>query len=507
MDENDLTNRQFGDYHILRRIGGGAMAEVYLAEQRSLGRRVALKILKPELAADETYLKRFVREARAIAQLVHPNLVQIYQADCIDGFWFIAQEYVSGQTLQQLVRRGGPLSAKRVADILWQVSAALDCAAESGVVHRDIKPDNILLGDNGDVKVADFGLARVIDSQEQSSLALTQVGMTLGTPLYMSPEQAQGKPLDHRSDMYSLGITCYFALNGQPPFHGDTALAVAIQHINQPPKSLETLRPDVPPPLVRIIHRMIEKEPKDRYQTFHDVQLELRSLYTVSLNDKEAESRLTDWNRFRMNRSDQQLLLTTEKLQRMMLKEKSLKKRKRFWSIGLFLLLALFGLAGFTLGYWHSASKPGLLREPDSSSVMPQPTVEEQWVYACLANTPEAWYAVIDHFPDEENTWGRKAKRQLIRFYFHQGERGNTLDSFPLFQEFAAFSDVDVGDQALGLAGLAWCFAENQDNMNIPLDYLRRLYELPVPYSDSLVMQILDAAHKAIQRKNNPSAS
>lgn len=506
MHENDLTNREFGDYHILRRIGSGAMAEVYLAEQRSLGRRVALKILKRELAADETYRKRFIREARAIARLVHPNLVQIYQADCLDGYWFIAQEYVAGQTLQNLIQRGGPQSARRVADILWQVAAALDCAAQAGVVHRDVKPDNILLGDQGDVKVADFGLARVGGTEDSTALTLTQTGMTLGTPLYMSPEQAQGKALDHRSDMYSLGITCYHALTGQPPFRGETALAVALQHVNQQPESLEKIRPDLPPALVRIVHRMIEKDPEDRFQTFHDIQLELRNLFTVSLHDEGASSRLTDWNRFQISKTDEMLLLTTEKLQHVMQRESEIKKKRRSGLTALVFLFILFP-AGFALGYWHYASLPGLLREPKQTSIVRKPTVQEQWVYACLLDTPEAWYAVIEYFPEEEYLWGRKAKRQLIRYFFHQGDQGDTLGPLPIFQEFYGYSNVDVEDRALGLAGLAWCYAENQDDMSIPLNYLNQLYMLRFSYSDPLIVQILDAAQKTIQRKNHKPAN
>ncbi|MDR2440047.1 MAG: serine/threonine protein kinase [Planctomycetaceae bacterium] len=500
---NDLTNREFGDYHLLRKIGGGAMAEVYLAEQRSLGRRVAVKILKPELAHDETYIKRFVREAKAIAALNHPNLVQIFQTDCFEGFWFIAQEYVQGQTLQELIRREGPLPFQRVADILWYVASALEKAAQTGIVHRDIKPDNILLGDNGDVKITDFGLARVGGSNGSATAAtaLTQIGMTLGTPLYMSPEQAQGKQLDHRSDLYSLGITSYHALAGRPPFRGETALSVALQHVNQQPEPLEKLRPDIPPPLARIVHRMIEKQPEKRFRSFYDVQLELRELYTVYLNDTEASTRLSDWDRFFIGRIDQQLLATTEKLQQVLQRGNQLKKQQhhfRFW--GLLIFPAVF-LIGLTFGFLRVYSMPNPLEKPRSARIAKQNTVSEQWVYACILNTTDAWQSILDYFPEEEYFWGRKAKRQLIRCYFHEGIMGDTEHSLPIFQEFADFSDIDVEDQALGLAGLAWCAAENQDDMEIAKEYLRRLYELNFSYSDPLLIQILDAAHKTIQRK------
>ncbi len=500
MQTNNLVNREFGDYHILRKIGSGAMAEVYLAEQRSLGRRVALKILKTEFSKDETYVKRFVREARAIARLTHPNLVQIFQADCIEGFWFIAQEYVQGQTLQKLIQTGGPLPFHRIADILWLISSALDKAAEAGIVHRDVKPDNILLGDNGDVKIADFGLARLSGTGE-TSMALTQAGMTLGTPLYMSPEQAQGKNLDLRSDMYSLGITCYHALTGQPPFRGDTPLAVALQHVNEEPEPLAKQRPDIPLPLARIVHRMIEKSPEKRFQSFGDIQRELRSFYSIFLHDEEAPSRLTDWNSFSGSRSDEILLATTDKLNRVMLRERQLTEKsghRRRWMLVFFVLF----LCGFGIGYFRAYSMANPLHEPVPGQITKRETIEEQWIYACILDNVDAWQSVIDYYPEGNYYWKSKAKRQLARLFFLEGD---TQSAFPIFREFSELSDVYVDDLALGLVGRAWCLAETQDNMKLPLEYIRQLYELDFPYDDLLIIQILDAASKLIQEKKNRS--
>lgn len=507
--KNNLTNRAIGDYHILRHIGSGAMAEVYLAEQRSLGRRVAFKVLKPEFAADEVYLKRFVREARTVAQLVHPNLVQVYQAEQIDGIWFIAQEFVSGQTLQEAIKRQGTLGAKQLAEILWQVSSALDCAARAGIVHRDIKPDNILLGDNGDVKVADFGLARINTTSDSAQTSLTQVGMTLGTPLYMSPEQAQGHALDQRSDMYSLGISCYHALTGQAPFRGDTPLAVALQHVNAKPEPLEKFRPDLPQALVRIVHRMIEKDPDNRFQSFQDIQNELRNFFQVTLHGTENTLHLTDWQRFNVGRSDEQLLMTTEKLQRVMEKERRFYRgghSRQIFLSGIPLLLIALGAGGYLWGYYSTAWQASILREPVAATVARKETVEEQWIYACYLNTPESWNAIIHYFPEEEYYWGRKAKRQLIRYYFHLGERGDPTQAAPLFQEFASVSDVDLPDQALGLVGLAWCAAETRSDPNLAWAYLHQLYALSIPYNDPLLIQILDATLEILQQKSKPES-
>ena len=493
MPDIDLTNKEFGDYHILRCIGSGAMAEVYLAEQCSLGRRVALKILKNELAQDVNYVKRFVREARAVAKLNHPNLVQVYQADCFDGCWFIAQEYVQGQTLQTLIRRGGPLSAEKAAEILWCCASALDKAAQAGVVHRDIKPENILLSDDSDVKIADFGLARFNDPSEATNLALTQTGMTLGTPLYMSPEQAQGKTLDHRSDMYSLGVTAYHALTGQPPFRGDTALAVAIQHVNKQADALERLRPDIPASLARIVHRMIEKQPDKRFAGFPDVQRELRLLFSINFRNEDVAGRLPDWNAFRLDMTDANLVANTEKLRGLMQVEHRLSHRRPLGYRLLVMVIVL--LVGGVFGFWQTYSAPNLLRTPPRGEIVKRTTVAEQWMYACQLDSVDGWNSVIDYFPDEEH-WSRKAKRQLIRYYL---QIDDTYGPQSLFYEFAELSDADADNRALGLAGLAWCAADHRNDPNTAIGYLHQVVDLKLTYNDSLLLQLIDAANKKIQ--------
>lgn len=502
----DLINREFGDYHILRRIGSGTMAEVYLAEQRSLGRRVALKILKPELACDEVYLQRFVREARAIAQLVHPNLVQIYQTDCFDNYWFIAQEYVAGQTLQNLIQSSSPIPAIRVAEILWQSSAALYVAEQAKIVHRDIKPENILIGDDDNVKLADFGLARF---NETGSLALTQVGMTLGTPLYMSPEQAQGKQLDHRSDIYSLGITCYHALVSRPPFTGDTAIAVALHHVNTEPAPIESVRPDVPLHLCRIIRRMIEKDPEKRFQSFNEIRIELRSFFSISTSDSKIN--LSDKSDFiKIDPIDEKVLERAGYLQSILNKEKeSVVSRVGVFGRCIFTVLffVVLCVVGIVLGYVHVVSMPNPLHAPSVSEIRQYDTIEEQWIYACILDSPEAWGSVIEYFPDADYYWKRKAKRQLIRYYFQSGDHGNLAMLLPIFQEFSQLSGVDEQDRALGLVGLAWYTAEiaevnDKEKIEIASDYLLQFYASEFDYADPLLIQILDAVKKIIQRKN-----
>ena len=239
------------------------MADVYLAEQESLARQVAVKVLRPETVRQATAVQRFAQEARAAAGLVHGHIVQIHEVACIEGVYFLAEEYVAGPTLKTWLAVRGPLDPRQAVAVLGQVGSALARAAEQGVVHRDIKPENLLVTAAGDVKVADFGLARVLAGPE--GVELTQEGMTLGTPLYMSPEQAEGRPVDARSDLYSLGATVYHLLTGRPPFDGATSLAVAMAHIKEPLVPLTERRPGLPAGLCRIVDRLLAKEPAGRF--------------------------------------------------------------------------------------------------------------------------------------------------------------------------------------------------------------------------------------------------
>lgn len=270
----DLTGRTLGDFHILRRLGQGGMGQVYLAEQISLKRRVALKLLRPDLAADATSLQRFRLEAEAVARATHANIVQVYAIDQAEGLHYMALEYVEGRNLKEYLAKKGPPSALQAVGLMRQVASALQRAAELGIVHRDIKPENILLTRKGEVKVADFGLARCLAPDTQP-LNLTQSGQTLGTPLYMSPEQVEGKPLDPRSDIYSFGVTCYHMLAGHPPFRGTSAFEVALQHVRDEPTPLQSVRPDLPPGLCAVVHKMMAKKPEERYPTGRELLRDL----------------------------------------------------------------------------------------------------------------------------------------------------------------------------------------------------------------------------------------
>jgi serine/threonine-protein kinase len=278
--ETDLTGQELGDFRVLRRLGQGGMGQVYLAEQISLKRKVALKLLKPELAANHISLQRFKQEAEAVARATHANIVQIYAIDAKAGHNFMALEYVEGKNLREFLEKKGPPEVSLGLRIMAQVAAALQRASELGIIHRDIKPENILLTRKGEVKVADFGLSRCF-AEAGPAPHLTESGITMGTPLYMSPEQVEGKPVDHRTDIYAFGVTCYHMFAGHPPFRGQTPLEVAYQHVHKEPDPLAEIRPDLPADLCAIVHKMMAKDPAQRFQTGREVSREVGRLRDV----------------------------------------------------------------------------------------------------------------------------------------------------------------------------------------------------------------------------------
>ena len=269
----DLSGRTLGGFQVIRRIGAGGMGQVYLARQLSLKRPVALKFLKADLTRNPTALKRFEAEAHAVAKLNHPNIVQVYEFGEHDGLRYMALEYVEGRNLREYLARKGPPEPAVALSMMRQIVTALARAHDQGLVHRDIKPENILVTKRAEVKVTDFGLSRFFSPGE--ALNLTQSGVTLGTPLYLSPEQAQGKPVDHRSDLYSFGVTAYHLLAGEPPFRGSTAVEVALKNVTDRPPPLADVRPDLPPDLCGLVHKLMAKEPGDRYQSAREVLRDL----------------------------------------------------------------------------------------------------------------------------------------------------------------------------------------------------------------------------------------
>ncbi len=263
-----------GRYELHRRIGKGGMAEVSLARDQLLDRPVAIKVLFPEFATDPAFVERFRREATAAANLSHPNIVGVYDWGEAEGTYFIVMEYVNGRTLSQVLRADGQFHPDRAADIGADVAAALGFAHRNGVVHRDVKPGNVLVDQNGLVKVADFGIARAITATTDDHL--TQVGTVMGTATYFSPEQARGDAVDPRSDIYSLGCVLYELVVGRPPFSGDSPVAIAYKQVHESPTPPRQINPSVPVALEAIILKCLAKNPANRYPSAEDLRADLR---------------------------------------------------------------------------------------------------------------------------------------------------------------------------------------------------------------------------------------
>jgi beta-lactam-binding protein with PASTA domain len=260
-----------GRYRILSPLGSGGMADVYLAEDERLGRLVAVKVLKARLAADDEFLERFRIEAQAAASLNHPSIVGVYDRGSADGATYIAMEYVTGESLKQRLRRGGALPQDEAVTIALAVLSALTAAHARKIVHRDVTSYNVMLDEGGRVVVTDFGIARMGDS------ALTRTGAMMGTSSYLSPEQAQGRQADERSDLYSLGVVLYEMLTGRVPFRGESDVAVAMQHVSTAPPNPRTLEPGVSEALAGVAMRALSKNPDDRFQTADEFAAALRT--------------------------------------------------------------------------------------------------------------------------------------------------------------------------------------------------------------------------------------
>jgi len=370
------SGTKFGRYEIRSLIGAGGMGEVYLAEDTKLERKIALKILPEDLAKDADRMQRFVREAKSASALNHPNIITIYEIGETDNTHFIATEYIEGETLHSRLKKQ-PLNLKAALDIAIQIASALDAAHRAGIIHRDVKPENVMIRPDGFVKLLDFGIAKLTEKQGEIDLdseaataikAHTTPGMIIGTANYMSPEQARGKQIDARTDIFSFGVMLYEMIAGKPPFEGENAMDVIGSILNKEPAALHQLMPDVPPEIERIINKALRKDREERYQTARDLLIDLKDIKqelefqnklerTASPNREEPHTQV-------FNATTSDVAHTTSGAEYVI---SEIKRHKRGFVAGLIVLL----LTSIGLGYWFFSNRSANIKQIESIAVMP----------------------------------------------------------------------------------------------------------------------------------------
>lgn len=427
---SDLVGCRVGDYQVLRRLGSGGMADVYAAKHLKLRRDAALKVLRRTPQTSQEDLQRFEREAQAAACLNHPSIVQVYEIGDHQGTHFIAQELIDGSNLKQCLQKSGQFTAKEGIEILRCVTEALVVAHAARVTHRDIKPENIMRSGDGAIKVTDFGLARVLSNTDASAVDLTRAGLTLGTPRYMSPEQIQGHKVDGRSDLYSLGVTLYHLLAGQPPFDAEEPLALAVKHLHEMPQPLDHARgsSDLPPWLVATIMRLLRKTPGERFAS----AMELLDVIRANLSPSESglpatpvgngsgSNGTTSIDSDRTSAAVNYLGSTSATIQLQRVTDAIANDRRHDtmrW-VGVIALAAIAALAGWGIAIWTQA--PSVAQTIGVPRVTRTASIEDQYWQAISLDSVPAWKAVEDYFPKDEITpeeeiYHLKAALQLAR--------------------------------------------------------------------------------------------
>ncbi len=288
MEERLAPGKQIAHYRVLSRLGQGGMGAVFLADDTRLGRRAALKLLSPEVAADPDRMHRFVQEAKLASLLTHPNVATIYEIGQEKELWFLAMEYVEGEPLSERIRKG-PMKVPEILEVAIQTADALDDAHSKGIIHRDIKPANLMLTPRGHVKVLDFGLAKLERGPEkEETQVMTSAGIVLGTVAYMSPEQALGSDMDQRTDIFSLGVVLYEMATGRLPFSGSTASETMARILQSQPDAIARFNYEVPEELNRVVRKCLEKDRQRRYQSARELLVDLRNLERDSGSDLPA---------------------------------------------------------------------------------------------------------------------------------------------------------------------------------------------------------------------------
>lgn len=468
---------RLGPYTIVRKLGSGGMADVYFSMHEELHRPAAVKVLRPSLAADESNLQRFIQEARAAASLVHPNIVQVYDVGQEDAgskgsIRYIAQEYVAGTNLRQYLEQHGTLSIREALSVLLQTLAALKKSSSAGIVHRDIKPENILLTSEGDVKVTDFGLARLLHDDPQ----LTRAGTTLGTPMYMSPEQLQDGEVDVRSDLYSLGVTLFHMLAGKPPFSGETPLALAMQHVQAQPPKLHELRPDVPKSLSMMVERLLAKQPHDRFGNPDEVMAYLRAERKDGLAEHWPEQTIPLPGAERPITSAAPSPATL-KLQAQLNRRRQIRTRNWMAAVALGILCIAMAALGAVVA--QSRERPSLFGNSQNMyfGVAKQDSVEHQYLFALFNQTPRnryLWEAVPYFYPPGESNKNRlyagKAWLQAARQLMKLDDDDERLQAEKLLRQIIDFPEMDNLVKALAWVELAVIAQDRGDEDQVSYD-------------------------------------
>lgn len=358
-------------YEIIRNIGEGGMANVYLAIDTILNRKVAVKILRGDLATDEKFVRKFQREASAASNLDHPNIVGIYDVGEDDGNYYIVMEYVEGQTLKSLIKRRGSLTLLEVVDIMTQLTSGIEHAHEKGIIHRDIKPQNVLILDDGLVKIADFGIAQALNSNE-----LTQTNSVMGSVHYLPPEQANGIGSTYKSDIYSLGILMFELLIGKVPFKGENAVEIAIKQMKDPIPSVCDLKEDIPQSVENIILKATAKNPKNRYDTVEDMKYDIK---TCLDEDKKNEPKIVF--PFPEFEKDEEIVSRTRTRKNEDIEEKEeikeeKKNSKAIWITGIILTILVAVILFFVILY-PKMTAPKTVEIPDVTNMSVKEATDE----------------------------------------------------------------------------------------------------------------------------------
>jgi serine/threonine-protein kinase len=516
----DLTGATLGDFQVERLLGRGGMGEVYLATQISLNRPVALKVLRPDLLTKPTYLSRFEAEATAVAKLNHPNIVHIYMLGAVGEVRFIAMEYVQGSNLRDYLRKKGAVDYPLALSIMRQAGLAVGAAGEIGLVHRDIKPENLLLTRKGQVKVTDFGLCRDLDP---ARVNLTQTGITMGTPLYMSPEQAQGHDLDHRSDLYSLGVTFYHMLAGVPPFKADSPLALALKHVKDTPASIAVHRPDVPPELDRLVLKLMAKSPADRYQSAAEMLRDLARVREAMHAPSTVQPVADVPGSSAAVEAAPPVPAGTPSGTAAVSGSRAATLRTRFLSADAAppwlgrragsALVALGLAAGAAAGWANrpgdllspaaagagTPAMPGLWMDPRWQAVERGLSPEDQYLYAQVRAPKEvqeaAWLAVPGHFPNSRE-WASRAYTQLARLLLvrHDVDRLRALA-----EEVDRWEGGQTHEKELAAIIRAGAKALDRDLEGVLADFKERVryQDLTDPALIGLSVEVTDQAERA----------